>query len=257
MTLLLNGVSTGIEWFTFWYEFQIALGLQFKVQFTPFILWSLTKHMHVKQQPVSIKSWKQNGTKSIWNIWIALPWTIMAHLRVLQKQGWICIVVDVYCKRCMNSKSAPCTYTCAQLYPVCASKCVCLRLRSAPKTPTVWNVLNTLRPRQHGRHFADDIFKHIFLNENVRISLKISLKFVPKGPVNNIAPLVQIMARRRWGAKPLFKPMAVRVPTHICVIRIAKCSNNKNICFFTRNFFSWWLISLRVIISVANYKSMA
>ena len=27
--------------------------------------------------------------------------------------------------------------------------------------------------------FADDIFKHIFLNEYIRISIKISLKFVP------------------------------------------------------------------------------
>ena len=39
-------------------------------------------------------------------------------------------------------------------------------------------LLNTLRPRQNGRHFADDTFKRIFFNENVRISLKISLKFV-------------------------------------------------------------------------------
>ena len=30
--------------------------------------------------------------------------------------------------------------------------------------------LNTLRPRQNGRRFADDTFKRIFLNENVRIS---------------------------------------------------------------------------------------
>ena len=34
--------------------------------------------------------------------------------------------------------------------------------------------------------FADNIFKWIFLNENVSISIKISLKFVPKGPINNI-----------------------------------------------------------------------
>ena len=27
-------------------------------------------------------------------------------------------------------------------------------------------LLNTLRPRQKGRHFADDIFKCIFVNEN-------------------------------------------------------------------------------------------
>ena len=36
--------------------------------------------------------------------------------------------------------------------------------------------LNTLRPRQNGHHFADDIFKYIFFNENVWISIKISLE---------------------------------------------------------------------------------
>ena len=50
---------------------------------------------------------------------------------------------------------------------------------------------------------ADDIFKQIFFNENVCISIKISLKFVPKGSINNIAALVQIMAWRRPGDKPL------------------------------------------------------
>ena len=38
-----------------------------------------------------------------------------------------------------------------------------------------------MRPRQSGRDFADDIFKCIFLNENVQISDKNSLKFVLKG----------------------------------------------------------------------------
>ena len=41
----------------------------------------------------------------------------------------------------------------------------------------------------NGRHFPDDIFKCIFLNENVLISIKISLKFVPKGQINNIPAL--------------------------------------------------------------------
>ena len=27
--------------------------------------------------------------------------------------------------------------------------------------------INTLKPRQNGRHFSDDIFKYIFLNQNV------------------------------------------------------------------------------------------
>ena len=44
---------------------------------------------------------------------------------------------------------------------------------------------NTLRPRQDGRHFADDIFRCILLNENVWIPNKISLKFVPKGRILN------------------------------------------------------------------------
>ena len=66
---------------------------------------------------------------------------------------------------------------------------------------------------------ADDIFKWIFLNENVIISIEISLKSVPKGPINNIPALVQIMAWRRPGNKPLSGPMMVRLPTHICVSR--------------------------------------
>ena len=48
--------------------------------------------------------------------------------------------------------------------------------------------LNTLKPRQNGRHFADDIFKGIFLNENVLIPIKVSLTFVPKGPINPNGP---------------------------------------------------------------------
>ena len=54
--------------------------------------------------------------------------------------------------------------------------------------------INPLRPRQNGRHFADDTLNRIFLNEILRISVKISLKFVPKGPINNIPALVLIMA---------------------------------------------------------------
>ena len=50
--------------------------------------------------------------------------------------------------------------------------------------------LNTLRPRQTCRHFADDIFKCIFLNENEWILFTISLKFVPKVRINNIPALV-------------------------------------------------------------------
>ena len=71
----------------------------------------------------------------------------------------------------------------------------------------------------NGRHFSDDIFKCLFLNENVLISIKISLKFVAKGQINNIPALVQIMAWCRPGDKPLSEPMMVVLPTHICVTR--------------------------------------
>ena len=66
-------------------------------------------------------------------------------------------------------------------------------------------LLNTLRPRQNGRHFTDDILKGIFVNENVRISIKMSLKFVPKGTINNIPVLVQIITWHRPGDKPSSK----------------------------------------------------
>ena len=53
----------------------------------------------------------------------------------------------------------------------------------------------------------------------IRISIKISLKFVPKGLISNIPALVLIMAWRRPGDKPLTEPMMVRSLTHICVTR--------------------------------------
>ena len=55
--------------------------------------------------------------------------------------------------------------------------------------------------------WQDDIFKCIFLNENDWIPINISLKFIPKGPINNIPALVQIMAWRQPGDKPLSEPM--------------------------------------------------
>ena len=79
--------------------------------------------------------------------------------------------------------------------------------------------INTLRQRQNGRHFADDTLKHIFVHENVCIAIEISLKFVLKGPINNMPELVQIMAWRRPGDKPLSEPMMVILPTHKCVTR--------------------------------------
>ena len=104
---------------------------------------------------------------------------------------------------------------------------------------------NTLWPRRNGRHFADDTFKRIFLNENARISIKFSLKFVPNGQINNIPALVQIMAWRRSGDKPLSEPMMVSLPTHICVTRLqwfntSHTDSSVVSCCFYFFMVTWW-----------------
>ena len=66
---------------------------------------------------------------------------------------------------------------------------------------------NSSLPGQNGRNFADDVFKCIFVNEKFCISIEISLKFVPQGPVDNNPALVEIMAWCRIGDKPLSEQM--------------------------------------------------
>ena len=56
-------------------------------------------------------------------------------------------------------------------------------------------------------HFTNNKFKCIFVNENVRISILISLKFLPKGPIDNKSALVQVIAWHQTGDKPLPKTM--------------------------------------------------
>ena len=57
---------------------------------------------------------------------------------------------------------------------------------------------------------SDDIFKYIFLSENDRISFQITLKFVPRGPIDNKPALFQVMAWRQTGDKPLPEPMLTK-----------------------------------------------
>ena len=63
---------------------------------------------------------------------------------------------------------------------------------------------------QNGRRIADDIFRCIYMNEKCCILIKISLNFVPIASINNILALVQIMAWRRIGDKPLYETMLTR-----------------------------------------------
>ena len=90
-------------------------------------------------------------------------------------------------------------------------------------------LFNSLRPRWNKRHFACNCFKCIFLNENVLILIKISLKFIPNGPISNISALVWIMAWRRPGDKPLSEPVMIISLAHICVTRPQSVNNIVNL----------------------------
>ena len=91
-------------------------------------------------------------------------------------------------------------------------------LPGQPDGPLKW--VNSSPPGQNGRHFADDIFKYI----------KISLKFIPNGPISNIPALVQIMAWRRPGDKPLSESMLTRF-TDACAAQ----NNGGNLMFIRYN----------------------
>ena len=67
--------------------------------------------------------------------------------------------------------------------------------------------------------FPDDISNAFYWMKICEFSIKISLNFVPNGPINNIPALVKIMAWRRSVHKPLSEPMLVSLLTHICVTR--------------------------------------
>ena len=54
---------------------------------------------------------------------------------------------------------------------------------------------------------VDDIFKCIYMNEKLLMLTGISLKFLPKGPIDNKSALVEAMAWRRAGDKSLPEPM--------------------------------------------------
>ena len=132
----------------------------------------------------------------------------------------------------------------------------CWGLDVTKKGISLHMVVNTLRQRQNGDHFADDTIKRIFLNKTVRILIKISLKFVPKDPINNNPALVQIMAWHRPGDKPLSESMMVRFLTHICVTQPqwVKEGNLKQGIGPSRDLFVFiFLTSLLIIFSHTNW----
>ena len=129
-------------------------------------------------------------------------------------------------------------------------------------------IINILWPRQNCGHFADYIYRCIFLNKNVIISLKISLKFMPKVRINNIPTLVQIMPWRRTGDKPLSETMMVSLLTHICVtqpqwvnsLSIGRCDSNFKTIIFKpiirkSSLGNWCEIALRLMPTVLTNEN--
>ena len=93
-------------------------------------------------------------------------------------------------------------------------------------------IINSSHPGHDSRHFSDDIFRCILGNEKFCILIEISIKFAPKGPIDNNPALIFTMARRRIGNKPISEPMLTRfTDAYIAALRTdeLKLSNNKRI----------------------------
>ena len=88
----------------------------------------------------------------------------------LVKHRWILFVIH--------------TFTQLLRWKHCLTSLFFLLLLSVFPFPQLYKLcLNIMRPIQNSHHFVDDIFKCILLNENFGfLIIKISLKFIPKGP---------------------------------------------------------------------------
>ena len=87
---------------------------------------------------------------------------------------------------------------------------------------------------------ADNIFKCFFLNENDRILIQLSLKFVPRSPIDNKPALVQIMAWHRTGDKPLHEPLLAQFPD---AYMWQKVGMSEVLSDVTRSQLPFWIIS--------------
>ena len=102
---------------------------------------------------------------------------------------------------------------------VCGQRtCYLLRMTNE-SLPSAREDCNLFIPGENGRHFAEDIFRCIIVNETFYISIQISLKFVPTGPIDNNQALFQIMAWCRIATHHYSNQCWPDTLTHICCIR--------------------------------------
>ena len=96
----------------------------------------------------------------------------------------------------------------------------------------------TLRLRQNGHHFADNIFTFIFSNEKFSILIMISLMLALKNPFGNKPALVQLT---HWG----------RV-THICVSKLTIIGSDNGLSPGRRQAIIWTNAGILLIRTVGT-----
>ena len=137
---------------------------------------------------------------------------IAAHLRRIMKVETVLIVIINFMQHILEQcPLVTLIVMCARMRHSCFQICSHIHPTFFQATLAPWSswltLVNSSPPGQNGRHFADDNLKCIFLNENDRIRIRISLKFVPRSPIDNKSALVQVMAWCRTGDKPLPEPL--------------------------------------------------
>ena len=123
---------------------------------------------------------KRKGAKPYWTI-VFYIFIASSHLTHLDKYYLVSSNLTLYHNIHISNVVTWFSYTCLFNLDALVFLCGCSRWEmmiwcswfSLHASDTV--DFNTLRPRQNSRNFADDTFNRIFVNENVRISIKFSL----------------------------------------------------------------------------------
>ena len=147
---------------------------------------------------------------------------MVLHTILNNGKTWVIQLTHIYhslCDHCMRATQSP---LCVTLYDVVSLWHVLIWWAIWDITVMMevgWRSVQGPGSRDLSTHLpldkmaailADDNFKCIFLNGNDRILMQISLKFVPRSPIENKKALVQVMAWRPTGDKTLSEPMLTR-----------------------------------------------
>ena len=143
---------------------------------------------------------------------------------------WVCSY-HILVKRCRREKYWSCNLLHVRLCNMHRDCCLIF----------IWNKvefrLKHIEAEAKWPPFARRHFQMDFLEWKYMYFDKISLKCDPRGPINYILELVQIMVWNRPDDMPLSEPMVVRLPTHVCITR-PQWVKNDNANIFVRQYTS-------------------